>query len=94
MTAHSFPSLAPPDQYNYRRAADRLHDAHDAVESIEWRLRMVAADAYEKDDQLEQSPSLADVGALWARSSTTSTGLSASSRPSATSSAASSPRST
>jgi hypothetical protein len=62
-TTHAPVSLPAP--HDYSGAAGTLHDAHDAIEAIEWRLQRVV-DAYERDDQLEQAPQLDDVGALWA----------------------------
>lgn len=63
MTAHTSTRLTLPAPRDYRNAADTLHDAHDAVESIEWRLRAIV-NAYETSDPLDQPPELDDVGAL------------------------------
>jgi hypothetical protein len=65
MTTHAPTSLTLPAPRDYASAASALYDASEAVDSVKWRVREIA-DAYENDVQLEQPPSLADVGALWA----------------------------
>jgi hypothetical protein len=64
MTTTVSAKLALPAPSDYRNAAGTLYDAHDAVESIEWRLQAIV-NAYENDDLIEGRPAADDVVALY-----------------------------